>query len=68
MGSNSSGSLQVRVDLKVMVPVRVISMGQIDLFKNELFDRTMCKKNFLNNYSENVNIIVQRLQFPNLLA
>ena len=54
----------------VKVPVRVLSMGQIDLFHNYSYSIGQCakknpKKN-LNNYIKNVNMNEQWMQFSNL--
>ena len=44
-------------------------MGQIGLFENYSYFIGWCApKKTLNNYTKNVNINIQRMQFPNLWA
>ena len=64
---------------RVVVPVRISTMGQINLFKNYLNSIEPCeenktnqptkqtnKKNLIGNNTKNVNMNVQQTWFPNL--
>ena len=53
----------------VWVPVRLPSVGQIELFRNYLQSLGLCAKKLLtNNYTKNVNRNSQWMGFFNLLA
>ena len=65
---SGGGSVAIIPGSRVVVSVWVSSMGQIDLFKNYLYLIGPYAKKILlgNNYSKNVNMNVQWIQFLNL--
>ena len=53
----------------VVIPVRVPSMGQIDLLKNYLYLIEPCgEKTLKKQLHKNINRNIQRTQFPNHCA
>ena len=63
------GRLDYPFIVRVVVPVMILSMDQIDVCKkNFVFNRIMRKKKpFRNQYTRNVNMNLQWMQFPDLL-
>ena len=51
-----------------LVPVSITSLGQIYLFKNYSYWQDHVKENLLNNFTKNVDMNIQWMQFPNLWA